>query len=197
MLFIVAADHTARGHGRRRRRPAGDGRPARRCSSGCSSPWSTRGSTACSPAPTSWRTSSLLGALDDRVAVGHDEPRRAGRRHAGSSTTGSPPTTPSTSSPPTSTPARCCCASTADDPGTVPTLEACARAVGELNDRRMHGDGRADPVHQGRRAAEAVWDDDPAQLVAGRRRLRRPRRLVGLHVAEDPGHRPTSPRSRR
>ena len=32
-----------------------------------------------------------------------------------------------------------------------------------------------------------LWDDDPTQLVKAVGGAPRPRRLVGLHVAEDPG----------
>jgi hypothetical protein len=50
------------------------------------------------------------------------------------------------------------------DPGTVPTLEACARAVGELNDRRMMA--MVEPIPYTKDATgRAVWDDDPLQLV--------------------------------
>ncbi len=49
------------------------------------------------------------------------------------------------------------------------------------------GDGRADPVHQGRQRRSGLGRrPDPA--AQGGRRVRRARRLVGLHVAEDPGH---------
>ena len=72
------------------------------------------------------------------------------------------------------------------DAGTVPTLEACAAAVVALNDRglmamvepipyRKDADGQGGVGRRPRRPAE------------GRRRERRARRVVGLHVAEDPG----------
>ena len=101
----------------------------------------------------------LLGALDGKVAVGHDEPRRPRRRgwelddrftaydadhlvaanlDAGKMLLRIDPT----------------------DAGTVPTLHACAAAVQRAQRPAHAGDGRADPVHQGR-AGKAVWDDDP------------------------------------
>ena len=50
------------------------------------------------------------------------------------------------------------------DPGTVPTLEACARAVGALNDRQMMA--MVEPIPYTKDATgKAVWDDDPLQLV--------------------------------
>ena len=50
------------------------------------------------------------------------------------------------------------------DPGTVATLEACARAVGDLNDRRMMA--MVEPIPYTKDAdGRAVWDDDPLQLV--------------------------------
>jgi hypothetical protein len=51
------------------------------------------------------------------------------------------------------------------DPGTVPTLEACARAVQDLNDRRMMA--MVEPIPYTKDAqGRAVWDDDPARLLA-------------------------------
>jgi Cgl0159-like len=51
------------------------------------------------------------------------------------------------------------------DPGTVPTLEACARAVQALNDRRMMA--MVEPIPYTKDGAgRAVWDDDPARLLA-------------------------------
>ena len=103
-----------------------------------------------------------LGALDGKVAVG--TMNRGGLAGAaGRSTTASPPTTPTTSSPPTSTPARCCCASIPDR-GTVPTLAACAAAVGALNDRRMMA--MVEPIPYTKDATgRAVWDHDPDALL--------------------------------
>ena len=50
------------------------------------------------------------------------------------------------------------------DPGTVPTLEACARAVVELNDRRMMA--MVEPIpYRKDDAGRAVWDDDPDALL--------------------------------
>jgi hypothetical protein len=50
------------------------------------------------------------------------------------------------------------------DPGTVPTLEACARAVGALNDQRMMA--MVEPIPYTKDdSGRAVWDDDPLQLV--------------------------------
>src|SRR5262245_6113018 len=50
------------------------------------------------------------------------------------------------------------------DPGTVPTLEGCARAVQALNDRRMLA--MVEPIPSIKSAAgRAVWDDDPLQLL--------------------------------
>jgi hypothetical protein len=51
------------------------------------------------------------------------------------------------------------------DPGTVPTLEACARAVQALNDRRMMAMVEPIPYTKGA-GGRAVWDDDPAKLLA-------------------------------
>ena len=46
----------------------------------------------------------------------------------------------------------------------MPTLAACARAVGELNDRRMMA--MVEPIPYTKDATgRAVWDDDPLQLV--------------------------------
>ena len=51
-----------------------------------------------------------------------------------------------------------------DDPGTVPTLEACARAVGDLNDRRMMA--MVEPIPYTTDASgRAVWDEDPTALI--------------------------------
>ncbi len=114
-MFIVAADHTARGcsgsAATRWRWPTGA-----RCSTGCWSPWPTRGSTACSASADIIEDLVLLGALDERVAVGHDEPRRPRRRHLED---GRPVHRLRRRSPralPASTPARCCCASTTTTP---------------------------------------------------------------------------------
>jgi hypothetical protein len=50
------------------------------------------------------------------------------------------------------------------DPGTVPTLHACAQAVGALNDRRMLA--MVEPIPYTKDdSGRAVWDDDPLQLV--------------------------------
>ena len=50
------------------------------------------------------------------------------------------------------------------DPGRSPTLAACARAVGALNDRRMMA--MVEPIPYTKDAdGRAVWDDDPLQLV--------------------------------
>lgn len=51
-----------------------------------------------------------------------------------------------------------------DDPGTVPTLAACAAAVGALNDRRMLA--MVEPIPYAKDAAgKAVWSDDPDALL--------------------------------
>jgi hypothetical protein len=51
-----------------------------------------------------------------------------------------------------------------DDPGTIPTLAACAAAVGELNDRRMMA--MVEPIPYTKDAAgRAVWSDDPDALL--------------------------------
>jgi hypothetical protein len=50
------------------------------------------------------------------------------------------------------------------DPGTVPTLEACARAVVELNDHAMMAMVEPIPYHKDE-AGRAVWDDDPDALL--------------------------------
>jgi hypothetical protein len=50
------------------------------------------------------------------------------------------------------------------DPGTVPTLHACAQAVGALNDRRMLA--MVEPIPCTKDAGgRVVWDDDPLQLA--------------------------------
>ncbi len=50
------------------------------------------------------------------------------------------------------------------DAGTVPTLESCARAVGALNDRRMLA--MVEPIPYTKDASgRAVWDSDQLQLV--------------------------------
>jgi hypothetical protein len=50
------------------------------------------------------------------------------------------------------------------DPGTVPTLESCARAVCALNDQRMMA--MVEPIPYTKDpSGRAVWDDDPLQLV--------------------------------
>jgi hypothetical protein len=50
------------------------------------------------------------------------------------------------------------------DPGTVPTLEGCARAVQALNDRRMPA--MVEPIPYTKSAGgAAIWDDDPLQLL--------------------------------
>jgi hypothetical protein len=50
------------------------------------------------------------------------------------------------------------------DPGTVPTLEGCARAVQALSDRRMMA--MVEPIPYTKDAGgAAVWDDDPIQLL--------------------------------
>jgi hypothetical protein len=50
------------------------------------------------------------------------------------------------------------------DPGTVPTLQACARAVAELNDRRMMA--MVEPIPYTKDDdGRAVSDEDPLQLV--------------------------------
>jgi hypothetical protein len=50
------------------------------------------------------------------------------------------------------------------DPGTVPTLEGCARAVQALNDRRMMA--MVEPIPYTKTpAGAAVWDDDPMALL--------------------------------
>ena len=50
------------------------------------------------------------------------------------------------------------------DAGTVATLESCARAVGALNDRQMMA--MVEPIPYTKDASgRAVWDDDPMQLV--------------------------------
>jgi hypothetical protein len=51
-----------------------------------------------------------------------------------------------------------------DDPGTAPTLEACARAVQALSDRRIMA--MVEPIPYTRDATgRAVWDDDPLKLL--------------------------------
>jgi len=50
------------------------------------------------------------------------------------------------------------------DPATAPTLEGCARAVGALNDRRMMA--MVEPIPTTKDAAgRIVWDDDPVRLI--------------------------------
>ena len=73
------------------------------------------------------------------------------------------------------------------DAGTVPTLHSCARRT--ATQRPSHdGDGRADPVHEERRRPRGMGSRSP-QALAGRGRVRGFRRLVGLYVAQDSGHR--------
>lgn len=51
-----------------------------------------------------------------------------------------------------------------NDPGTVPTLAACAAAVGQLNDRRMLA--MVEPIPYTKDpSGKAVWDDDPDALL--------------------------------
>ncbi len=52
-----------------------------------------------------------------------------------------------------------------DDRGTVPTLAACAAAVGAAQRPADDGDGRADPVHARMPSGRAVWDHDPEALL--------------------------------
>jgi Cgl0159-like len=49
------------------------------------------------------------------------------------------------------------------DAGTVPTLAACARTVQELNDQ--HVLAMVEPIPYTTRDGRAAWDDDPRQLV--------------------------------
>ena len=50
------------------------------------------------------------------------------------------------------------------DPATAPTLEGCARAVGALNDRRIMA--MVEPIPTTRDAeGRVVWDDDPVRLI--------------------------------
>ncbi len=50
------------------------------------------------------------------------------------------------------------------DPGTVPTLESCARAVQALSDRRMLA--MVEPIPSTKSAGgAAIWDDDPMALL--------------------------------
>ena len=73
-----------------------------------------------------------------------------------------------------------------DDRGTVPTLAACAAAVVALNDRRMMA--MVEPIPYTKDdSGRAVWDHDPDALAQGGRCLRRARWFVGVHLAEDPG----------
>lgn len=51
-----------------------------------------------------------------------------------------------------------------NDPGTVPTLAACAAAVGQLNDRRMLA--MVEPIPYTKdESGTAAWDDDPDALL--------------------------------
>src|SRR5262245_58476487 len=49
------------------------------------------------------------------------------------------------------------------DAGTAPTLQACARAVQELNDSRLLA--MVEPIPYTVSRGRAVWDDDPFQLI--------------------------------
>jgi len=51
-----------------------------------------------------------------------------------------------------------------DDPGTVPTLEACAQAVVDLNDRGLMAMVEPIPYRQDD-AGHAIWNDDPDALL--------------------------------
>ena len=73
------------------------------------------------------------------------------------------------------------------DPGTVPTL-ARLRPGGRRAQRPADdGDGRADPVHQGHARGKAVWDHDPLQLVKAVGVCAALGGVVGVHLVEDPG----------
>ncbi len=51
-----------------------------------------------------------------------------------------------------------------DDPGTVPTLEACAQAVVDLNDRGLMA--MVEPIpYRKDDAGDAIWNDDPDALL--------------------------------
>jgi len=51
-----------------------------------------------------------------------------------------------------------------DDPGTVPTLEACAQAVVDLNDRGLMA--MVEPIpYRKDDAGQAIWNDDPDALL--------------------------------
>ena len=75
-----------------------------------------------------------------------------------------------------------------EDRGTVPTLAACAAAVGALNDRRMMAMVEPIPYTQGRQRSCRVG---PRHRCAAqsRRSVCRPRRFVGVHLVEDPSDR--------
>ena len=72
------------------------------------------------------------------------------------------------------------------DRGTVPTLAACAAAVGGAQRSTADGDGRADPVHEGRGRPSGMGPR-PRGPAQGGRGVRRSRRILGVHVAQDPG----------
>ena len=184
----------------RRRRPHGarHGGPRRltrwRCSTvaRCSS-----ASWSCSTNP---RVDGVLASADimddlaaarrrstDKVAVG--TMNRGGL--AGTSwslTTGSPRTTRNILSRGTSMRARCCCGSTTTTPTRCRPCTRVARAVQELNDPDLLA--MVEPIpYTTRRRGYGHLGQRPAHARACRRRVRRARRVVGTHVAQDPGHR--------
>ena len=86
----------------------------------------------------------------------------------------------------TSTPASCCCASTTTIRAPCRRSTPCARAVQAAQRSPHDRNGRADPVHQGWARPGGVGPRR-AQARAGRRHQRRPRWIERLHMAEDPG----------
>ena len=135
--MIVAADHPARGALGVGDAPAGDGQPDRACWSGCVLALARPGVDGVLATPDILEDLLLLGALEDKVVIGSmnrgglpgarfelDDrftgyDARRDRRDAAS------------------TAARCSAGIDLDDPGTVTTLERCARAVNELAGRGL------------------------------------------------------------
>ncbi|MEJ7720076.1 MAG: hypothetical protein WKF58_06340 [Ilumatobacteraceae bacterium] len=72
------------------------------------------------------------------------------------------------------------------DERTLPTLDACSDAVQALHDHELMA--MVEPIPARRDPSGAlIWDADPERLLQAVGRLRRARWLVGAHVAEDPG----------
>ena len=175
-LFLVAADHPARGMLGHRRRPDGDGRPAVAAGAarhGAGRPGRRRRARLARRGRGAAAARRARGQGRDRL----DEPRRPGRRLVDDGRPVHRLRRRRASSAAGSRAARCCCASTTTDPGTAPTIEACAQAVSELADRGLMAMVEPLPYERdGRRHAAPA----PGRRVAGpgrhggRRRWARP-----------------------